>query len=161
MLLFSLHNFDYMLNWASRRWLHLYSQQLFTDQNQELCLWSRAWHKVMTIFNDVLDYVFLKIFFFNWFQHTSSSIGSLGKYHSSSKVHDILVDGAFLSNTDNGLRIKTWQVIFSTSLSQKCVLVKMDELMHWTSEFILNGILAFHLIREAVVRPVGSSSRMF
>ncbi|OAY36979.2 probable polygalacturonase At1g80170 isoform X1 [Manihot esculenta] len=37
------------------------------------------------------------------------SIGSLGKYHSSSKVHDILVDGAFLSNTDNGLRIKTWQ----------------------------------------------------
>ncbi|EEF44767.1 Polygalacturonase precursor, putative [Ricinus communis] len=37
------------------------------------------------------------------------SIGSLGKYDSSSKVHDILIDGAFLSNTDNGLRIKTWQ----------------------------------------------------
>ncbi|XP_050233635.1 probable polygalacturonase At1g80170 [Mercurialis annua] len=37
------------------------------------------------------------------------SIGSLGKYNSSSDVHDIIIDGAFLSNTDNGLRIKTWQ----------------------------------------------------
>lgn len=37
------------------------------------------------------------------------SIGSLGKYNSSSNVHNILVDGAFLLNTDNGLRIKTWQ----------------------------------------------------
>ncbi|XP_065866746.1 probable polygalacturonase At1g80170 isoform X2 [Euphorbia lathyris] len=37
------------------------------------------------------------------------SIGSLGKYNSSSNVRDIVVDGAFLSNTDNGLRIKTWQ----------------------------------------------------
>ncbi|WCJ40579.1 Pectin lyase-like superfamily protein [Euphorbia peplus] len=37
------------------------------------------------------------------------SIGSLGKYNSSSNVHDIEVDGAILQNTDNGLRIKTWQ----------------------------------------------------
>nr|BAJ53238.1 JHL06P13.19 [Jatropha curcas] len=37
------------------------------------------------------------------------SIGSLGKYNSSSRVYDIMVDGAFLSNTDNGVRIKTWQ----------------------------------------------------
>ncbi|XP_068647869.1 probable polygalacturonase At1g80170 isoform X2 [Aristolochia californica] len=37
------------------------------------------------------------------------SIGSLGKYNSSSQVHDVLVDGAFISNTENGLRIKTWQ----------------------------------------------------
>lgn len=37
------------------------------------------------------------------------SIGSLGKFNSSSKVYDIMVDGAFLSNTDNGVRIKTWQ----------------------------------------------------
>ncbi|MCL7033153.1 hypothetical protein MKW94_003347 [Papaver nudicaule] len=37
------------------------------------------------------------------------SIGSLGKYNSCSQVHDVVVDGAFLSNTQNGLRIKTWQ----------------------------------------------------
>ncbi|KAM7256458.1 hypothetical protein ACFE04_012199 [Oxalis oulophora] len=37
------------------------------------------------------------------------SIGSLGKSNSSSHVHDILVDGALLSNTENGVRIKTWQ----------------------------------------------------
>ncbi|XP_068653437.1 probable polygalacturonase At1g80170 [Aristolochia californica] len=37
------------------------------------------------------------------------SIGSLGEHNSSSQVHDILIDGAFISNTQNGLRIKTWQ----------------------------------------------------
>ncbi|KAB5574164.1 hypothetical protein DKX38_001358 [Salix brachista] len=37
------------------------------------------------------------------------SIGSLGKSNSSSMVRDVMVDGAFLSNTDNGVRIKTWQ----------------------------------------------------
>ncbi|KAJ6427322.1 hypothetical protein OIU84_022837 [Salix udensis] len=37
------------------------------------------------------------------------SIGSLGKSNSSSLVRDVMVDGAFLSNTDNGVRIKTWQ----------------------------------------------------
>ncbi|XP_068303859.1 probable polygalacturonase At1g80170 [Pyrus communis] len=37
------------------------------------------------------------------------SIGSLGKSNSWSQVHDVVVDTAFLSNTDNGVRIKTWQ----------------------------------------------------
>lgn len=37
------------------------------------------------------------------------SIGSLGKSNSWSQVQDVMVDGALLSNTDNGLRIKTWQ----------------------------------------------------
>uniref|UniRef100_A0A2N9IBT4 endo-polygalacturonase n=1 Tax=Fagus sylvatica TaxID=28930 RepID=A0A2N9IBT4_FAGSY len=37
------------------------------------------------------------------------SIGSLGKSNSWSQVHDVMVDGAFLFNTDNGVRIKTWQ----------------------------------------------------
>ncbi|PSS17871.1 Polygalacturonase [Actinidia chinensis var. chinensis] len=37
------------------------------------------------------------------------SIGSLGKSNSSAVVHDVIVDGAVLSNTANGLRIKTWQ----------------------------------------------------
>lgn len=37
------------------------------------------------------------------------SIGSLGKSNSWSHVHDVLVDAALLSNTDNGVRIKTWQ----------------------------------------------------
>ncbi|XAR67767.1 Polygalacturonase [Bertholletia excelsa] len=37
------------------------------------------------------------------------SIGSLGKSNSLVKVHDVSVNGAFLSNTNNGARIKTWQ----------------------------------------------------
>ncbi|XP_057505421.1 probable polygalacturonase At1g80170 [Actinidia eriantha] len=37
------------------------------------------------------------------------SIGSLGKSNSSASVNDISVDGAILSNTENGLRIKTCQ----------------------------------------------------
>ncbi|KAK2651572.1 hypothetical protein Ddye_011428 [Dipteronia dyeriana] len=37
------------------------------------------------------------------------SIGSLGKFDSWAQVHDVIVDGAFISNTENGLRIKTWQ----------------------------------------------------
>ncbi|XP_048333996.1 probable polygalacturonase At1g80170 isoform X1 [Ziziphus jujuba] len=37
------------------------------------------------------------------------SIGSLGKSKSRAEVHDIIVDGAFISNTENGVRIKTWQ----------------------------------------------------
>lgn len=41
------------------------------------------------------------------------SIGSLGKLNSWADVHDVVVDGALVSNTENGLRIKTWQVNFS------------------------------------------------
>ncbi|XP_071689105.1 probable polygalacturonase At1g80170 [Rutidosis leptorrhynchoides] len=37
------------------------------------------------------------------------SIGSLGESGTCDQVYDISVYGAFLSNTDNGLRIKTWQ----------------------------------------------------
>ncbi|XP_057726250.1 probable polygalacturonase At1g80170 isoform X3 [Arachis stenosperma] len=37
------------------------------------------------------------------------SIGSLGKSNVWEKAQDIYVNGAYLSNTDNGVRIKTWQ----------------------------------------------------
>ncbi|XP_031373759.1 probable polygalacturonase At1g80170 isoform X2 [Punica granatum] len=37
------------------------------------------------------------------------SIGSLGKWNSLSEIRNVIVDGAILSNTDNGVRIKTWQ----------------------------------------------------
>ncbi|CAN4086377.1 unnamed protein product [Withania somnifera] len=37
------------------------------------------------------------------------SIGSLGKSNSWSQVHNVHVNGAFISNTENGVRIKTWQ----------------------------------------------------
>ncbi|ONK76637.1 uncharacterized protein A4U43_C03F30410 [Asparagus officinalis] len=37
------------------------------------------------------------------------SIGSLGKSNSTAKVQKVQVDGAFISNTENGVRIKTWQ----------------------------------------------------
>lgn len=38
------------------------------------------------------------------------SIGSLGKGNSTATVSAIVLDTAFLKNTTNGLRIKTWQV---------------------------------------------------
>ncbi|KAK7325225.1 hypothetical protein VNO77_29384 [Canavalia gladiata] len=37
------------------------------------------------------------------------SIGSLGKWKKWEKVHNVIVNGAYLFNTDNGVRIKTWQ----------------------------------------------------
>ncbi|XP_004302967.1 PREDICTED: probable polygalacturonase At1g80170 [Fragaria vesca subsp. vesca] len=37
------------------------------------------------------------------------SIGSLGKSNSWSQVRDVIIDTALLSNTENGVRIKTWQ----------------------------------------------------
>lgn len=37
------------------------------------------------------------------------SIGSLGKSNSLCQVHNVHVNGAFISNTENGVRIKTWQ----------------------------------------------------
>lgn len=39
------------------------------------------------------------------------SIGSLGKSGTCDQVYDVSVRGAILSNTENGVRIKTWQVI--------------------------------------------------
>lgn len=39
-----------------------------------------------------------------------SSIGSLGDDNSKAFVSGITVDGAKLSSTDNGVRIKTYQV---------------------------------------------------
>lgn len=37
------------------------------------------------------------------------SIGSLGKGNSEAHVADVMVDGVFIHDTTNGLRIKTWQ----------------------------------------------------
>lgn len=42
----------------------------------------------------------------SWF----CSIGSLGQGHSTGTVSAVVLDTAFLKNTTNGLRIKTWQV---------------------------------------------------
>jgi hypothetical protein len=36
----------------------------------------------------------------------------LGKSNVWEKIHNVKVDGAYLYNTDNGVRIKTWQVSF-------------------------------------------------
>lgn len=52
----------------------------------------------------------------NWFFTCILSIGSLGKGGSWSQVSDVMVDGASLSNTKNGVRIKTWQVSMLTTL---------------------------------------------
>lgn len=39
------------------------------------------------------------------------SIGSLGAGKSKEFVSGVIVDGAKLSGTTNGVRIKTWQVV--------------------------------------------------
>ncbi|GAV66002.1 Glyco_hydro_28 domain-containing protein [Cephalotus follicularis] len=58
------------------------------------------------------------------------SIGSLGKSNSCSQVHDVMVDGALLSNTENGVRIKTWQggSGFATEIRFQNIL--MDNVSH-------------------------------
>lgn len=48
---------------------------------------------------------------FGSFFEFSTSIGSLGKSNEWAAVQDVMVDGAYLSNTQNGVRIKTWQVM--------------------------------------------------
>lgn len=45
------------------------------------------------------------------------SIGSLGKSNVWEKIQNVIVDGAHLYNTDNGVRIKTWQVTFFVTVS--------------------------------------------
>ncbi|XP_022991643.1 probable polygalacturonase At1g80170 [Cucurbita maxima] len=54
------------------------------------------------------------------------SIGSLGKQNTWAQVHNIRVDGAVLSNTENGARIKTWQggSGFATDITFKNMLMK-------------------------------------
>jgi len=42
-------------------------------------------------------------------QDMESSIGSLGQGHSKGTVTAVVLETAFLKNTTNGLRIKTWQ----------------------------------------------------
>lgn len=74
-----------------------------------------ARHENATIPN--LNYLQLVSFFFSFFPNTLSpaillnSIGSLGKDNSTGIVTKVVLDTAFLRETTNGLRIKTWQVI--------------------------------------------------
>lgn len=39
-----------------------------------------------------------------------ASIGSLGKNRTTDMVENVKVDTCFLTNTTNGVRIKSWQV---------------------------------------------------
>ncbi len=43
------------------------------------------------------------------------SIGSLGKDNTTAIVTKVVLDTAFLKETTNGLRIKTWQVMIPFS----------------------------------------------
>lgn len=52
-----------------------------------------------------------RIFFLQIYGYCICSIGSLGAGHSEAAVSNVVVDGARLTGTTNGVRIKTWQVI--------------------------------------------------
>ncbi|XP_022714844.1 probable polygalacturonase At1g80170 isoform X2 [Durio zibethinus] len=58
------------------------------------------------------------------------SIGSLGKSNSWDQVHNVLVDGAFISNTENGVRIKTWQGGSGYASNMKFQNVYMDNVSY-------------------------------
>ncbi|CAN0902586.1 PG1 [Linum grandiflorum] len=45
------------------------------------------------------------------------SIGSLGKYEKEKPVKNILIQNCTISNSDNGIRIKSWPERFATTLS--------------------------------------------
>ncbi|XP_062092902.1 uncharacterized protein LOC133798563 isoform X3 [Humulus lupulus] len=70
---------------------------LFSFNNARLCI---------LITEETLTYIF--------------SIGSLEKSKSWSHVHDVVtVDGDFLSNTENGVGIKTWQILTRDDRTQE------------------------------------------
>ncbi len=45
----------------------------------------------------------------------TSSIGSLGSGNSEAHVSGVTIDGAKLTGTTNGVRIKTWQVSYHST----------------------------------------------
>lgn len=51
-----------------------------------------------------------------------NSIGSLGKDNSTAIVTKVVLDTAFLRETTNGLRIKTWQVGSTAAQSETLIL---------------------------------------
>ena len=59
-------------------------------------------HTILVIFS--LDSILLNL------AVMKCSIGSLGSGNSKAFVSDVLVNGAKLHGTQNGVRIKTWQV---------------------------------------------------
>ena len=48
--------------------------------------------------------------------HVSVSIGSLGKNRTTDMVENVRVDTCLLTNTTNGVRIKSWQVNTDTAV---------------------------------------------
>lgn len=90
--------------------MYLDSSQFVKGEDQKHFLWSRAWHQVKVIFLLQLALGIEKNGHDKWCRNLFFSIGSLGKSRSRENVQDITVNGAYLHNTDNGVRIKTWQV---------------------------------------------------
>jgi galacturan 1,4-alpha-galacturonidase len=55
-----------------------------------------------------------------------------------------MVDGAFLSNTENGVRIKTWQVVFFTNIAS----LSLSLLAHTSTESGVDWILVFLYLHQ-------------
>lgn len=67
-----------------------------------------------------INLIILCIISFNLFLFGENSIGSLGHYKSEDHVAKVMVDGANIHGTTNGVRIKTWQVRVSLFFLYTC-----------------------------------------
>ncbi|KAL2514527.1 Polygalacturonase A [Forsythia ovata] len=97
-------------------------------------MWTRPWNQV-----HIYEYDFESPFW-NMFQlkkfilmcliFFKSGIGSLGENHLESHVSDVLVDGATLSRTKDGVRIKTWQGVSGFARNITFQNIEMDNVFN-------------------------------
>lgn len=121
----------------SRGWLRLNCQCQLWYQDEDNLLWTRTWNQVPSWFDITqlwfcspiiskgpskngrlcshfgiqnCNWTFVACYL-HWCKLLLFSIGSLGKDNSTGIVTKVVLDTAFLKETTNGLRIKTWQVM--------------------------------------------------
>lgn len=59
------------------------------------------------------------------------SIGSLGANNSEGHVANVMVNNAKITDTSNGVRIKTWQVCVGNNSNNSSVLINMIIFLIW------------------------------
>lgn len=80
-----------------------------------------------------------------------TSIGSLGQNNSTGIVERVVLDNAYLLNTTNGLRIKTWQVILMLFDLNKIFFRRNTIFLHCSQPKLLAHVRVFVDCREVLV----------